>query len=391
MADEVPVFVAPFDAQVIGLLMELRPALADAPRPAAFESPAPVPFPFLPPPMDPADDVPDYGLGADDLEPAAAALPPRAPTMVRNGVPVAVSEDLPAPVDMQSFDFVDALQQARLAAPPPVVFSNPGPRDKERTLISAANTVEELRAVVNSASRHSFFSPDQWATIPDFTVGLEEKLMKQRSLSSDVPAAALTQYAEALMVVFDAVKRYPGDKSLSLYLMLPTLLLWCKKSSVSELSRGKYVATRSIMFVQGHVTALWQSVSETVDKYQTRKRNEPEGAGAAAVEEFDEDKFLFLVANNRSGEAADMVMGLRGVRVSFKDGVLDDATRDLVARKIPQVQPTEWTMSRPACNAMLRAEGVAGAGGGGSGARAVQGRSGGQAARDRRGAFGLDL
>jgi hypothetical protein len=64
---------------------------------------------------------------------------------------------------------------------------------------------------------------------------------------------------------------------------------------------------------------------------------------------------MFLMQNGREAEALDMAVDNRGVRVSFKDGVVDAASRDLIARKVPQMEePPQWSMPRGEYNGQLR-------------------------------------
>lgn len=260
--------------------------------------------------------------------------------------------------DLQNVNFHDVFQLSRAALPPSFV-QIPTPRDYTRKEIAAAEDLNKLRKVVDCTNKSSFFSTDDWATIPDFSSDLHGYLLKARSTSADIPPAALPFFAEALVVATDALGRYPGDKSWALFLMVPTLLLWSQRSSTSELSRAKYVANRSIMFVQGRVSALWESVVEQVARYQMRVREDTakEHTGDG---EFHEQRFMHLMANNRSSEALDMVTGNRGVRVSFKDGAIDEATQKLIERKIPQGDPPQWPTGRQALNEQLRKSNIQG-------------------------------
>jgi hypothetical protein len=139
-------------------------------------------------------------------------------------------------VDFQNVDFNDELRRHNAALPPPVIQIL-GPRDFTRQKLRGATDVAEMRKVVSCTNTVSHFSKD----VPDFSQGLQELMKKQISVPSDVPDVALPFYAEAVMVCSDALRRYPGNKSFALYLMLPRLLLWSRRS-VSELSRAKYVA-----------------------------------------------------------------------------------------------------------------------------------------------------
>ena len=172
-------------------------------------------------------------------------------------------------------------------------------------------------------------------------------LLKMRSLSASIPEVALPFFAEAILVAADAVSRFRGDKSWGLWLMAPTLLLWQPRGNISEVARAKYVATRAVWFVQGRVRHLWETIKKVMEAYQARERSAAHGKQRAASEEFDAKRFTFLMTNGRVAEALDVGLGVRGVRKSFKDGQLDDASRDLIARKVPQVaEPPRWGLSR---------------------------------------------
>jgi hypothetical protein len=180
--------------------------------------------------------------------------------------------------------------------------------------------------------------------------------LQMRSLSAYVPPVALPFFAEAILVVADAVTRYPGDKSWALWLMTPTLLLWRTRGNITDMARAKYVATRAVWMVQGRVWHLWTTIDKVMRAYHERQRSSADGGhGVGAAEEFDLNRFTFLMSNGRVSEALDMAVGNRGVRVSFKDGVVDDATLELIACKVPQLEePPKWKLTREEYNEQLK-------------------------------------
>jgi hypothetical protein len=170
----------------------------------------------------------------------------------------------------------------------------------------------------------------------DFSDGLESLMLQHKSVSSYVPAAALPFFSSTVLMVMDAISRYPGTKSWSLFFALPSLLLWSRRS-VSEFSRAKFVATRSNALMQGKMQWLVETMVEMAEVYSKQMREKKQVQKESDFD-FDEKKFLFLCSNNRSAEALSMILEgkARRARVIGENGHLDEATTRLLNEKIPE-------------------------------------------------------
>jgi hypothetical protein len=205
--------------------------------------------------------------------------------------------------------------------------------------IEAATTLERIRALSESTKKSSdfFFSKKVWdEDIVDFSDGLESLMLQHKSVSSYVPAAALPFFSSTVLMVMDAISRYPGTKSWSLFFALPSLLLWSRRS-VSEFSRAKFVATRSNALMQGKMQWLVETMVEMAEVYSKQMREKKQVQKESDFD-FDEKKFLFLCSNNRSAEALSMILEgkARRARVIGENGHLDEATTRLLNEKIPE-------------------------------------------------------
>ena len=220
-------------------------------------------------------------------------------------------------------------------------FPNAEHADSLQKQLREAASLDGIRTLSEGSVKISnhFFSKKVWdEDVPDFSTALETIMWQNKSLSSFVPPAALIFFSDAVLFSLDALTRYPGEKSWALWLTMPSMLLWSIRST-TELARARFVATRSYAFTKGQMGWLWETMTVQMVAYQKRGEGEKKKGGGEA-DYFDEKRFLFLCANNRAAEALELAMGIRGKRVAFVNGELDEATVNLINEKMPEKEKT---------------------------------------------------